>query len=220
MTREQIVEKIIDNTAVAVVRLADPEKFLRVAEAVYKGGVVSIEITMTIPNALSVLEKAVKEFGGQMLFGVGSVLSAGIVRSAIDSGAQYVVSPVFKPEIIHAAHSGDIPAMPGAFTPTEILTASEEGADIVKVFPADVLGMAFFKGVKAPMPHLRLMPTGGVTLLNAGEWLKAGACAVGVGTALLDTKAINEGNYNLLTKNAAVLMDNINLYKQSLTGVK
>ena len=169
---------------------------------------------MTTPNALAVLEYCVKQFGDTMLFGIGSVLDAATAKSAIEAGAKYVVSPIFKKEIIVAAHKEDIPAMPGAFTPTEILTATEAGADIVKVFPADILGMAFFKGVKAPMPHLRMMPTGGVTLTNAGDWLKAGACAVGVGSALLDNQAIAENNFSLLTENAKTLMQSIKSYKE------
>ncbi len=120
-----------------------------------------------------------------------------------------MVSPVFKPEIIQTAHEYDLPAMPGAFSPTEILLAHEAGADIVKVFPADVGGMAFFKAVLAPMPQLRLMPTGGVSLTNAGEWLKAGACAVGVGSALLDKRAIAEEKYWVITENAKVLNQSI-----------
>lgn len=209
MSREAIVQKLIDGGAVAVVRMSDSNKLIKAAEAILKGGVSAIEITMTTPNALRVIETATKELGSDVQIGVGSVLDAETARQAIDAGATYVVSPVFKPEIIHIAHNYDLPAMPGAFTPTEILTAHEEGADIVKVFPADVTGMAFFKAVLAPIPHLRLMPTGGVSLANAGEWLKAGACAVGVGSALLDNKAIAEENYSILTENARILKQSI-----------
>ena len=214
MSRESVVNKLVENGAVAVIRLGDSNKLVKVAEAVYKGGVISIEITMTTPNALGVLEYCVKEFGDTMLFGIGSVLDAATAKAAIEAGAKYVVSPIFKKEIIDEAHKHDIPAMPGAFTPTEIITATEAGADIVKVFPADVLGMAFFKGVKAPMPHLKMMPTGGVSLTNAGDWLKAGACAVGVGSALLDNKAIAENNFDLLTENAKTLMQSIQSFRE------
>ncbi len=209
MKREEIVGKIIEGGAVAVVRLKDPYKLIKVAEAIYRGGVLGLEITMTVPNAIKVIAEASREIGSYMNVGVGSVLNAETARKAIDAGARYVVSPIYKKEIIDAAHESDVPAMPGAFTPTEIQTAYESGADIVKVFPADVVGMAFFKGVLAPMPHLKLMPTGGVTLTNAGDWLKAGACAVGVGTALLDKKAIEAENYKALTENAIILMESI-----------
>ena len=207
--RQERVQRIVDSGVVAVIRMADADKLIRVVEAVLAGGISGIEITMTVPDALSVLEKVAREMGDQAEVGVGSVLNAETARRAIDAGAQYVVSPIFKPEIIEAAHAQDIPAMPGAFTPTEVQLAHEAGADIVKVFPANIVGMAFFKAIKAPMPHLKLMPTGGVTLTNAGDWLRAGACAVGVGSALLDKAAIASGNYARLTENARILRQSI-----------
>ncbi len=216
MSREEIVKRIIDAGAVAVIRLQDPNRLIKVAEAIYNGGVSGIEITMTVPNAIKVIAEASREIGSYMNVGVGTVLNAETAQKAIDAGAKYVVSPIYKKEIIEAAHRNDVPAMPGAFTPTEIQTAHENGADIVKVFPADVVGMAFFRGVLAPMPHLKLMPTGGVTLTNAGEWLKAGACAVGVGTALLDKKAIAAEDYKTLTENAKILMESIIRAKQEM----
>lgn len=216
MSRIETVKKIIDSKAVAVVRLTDSSKLIKVAEAIYKGGVSAIEITMTVPNAIKMIEEANKEIGSYMNIGVGSVLNAETAQKAIDAGAKYVVSPIFKKEIVETAKKNDVAVMPGAFTPTEIQTAFEAGADVVKVFPADVVGMAFFKGVLAPMPHLKLMPTGGVTLTNAGDWLKAGACAVGVGTALLDKKAIANENYSLLTENAKILIESINIAKTEL----
>jgi 2-dehydro-3-deoxyphosphogluconate aldolase/(4S)-4-hydroxy-2-oxoglutarate aldolase len=205
---------ILDNKAVAVIRMKDSNNFIKVAEAIYKGGVKSIEITMTVPGALKIIEEASKTIGNYINIGVGSVLNKQTAGEAINAGAQYIVSPIFKPEIIQEAKKHDIAVMPGAFSPTEILAAFEAGADVVKVFPADIVGMAFFKGVLAPMPHLKLMPTGGVSLTNAGEWLKIGACAVGVGSALLDKKAIEEENYTLLTKNAEKLMESINKAKE------
>ena len=216
MKRQEIVDTLIKASAVAVVRLTDPTKLIKVAEAIYAGGVSAIEITMTVPNAVKMIEEASKQIGSYMQIGVGSVLDSDTAQKAIDAGAKYVVSPIFKKEIIETAHKNNIPAMPGAFTPTEIQTAYEAGADIVKVFPADVVGMAFFKGVLAPMPHLKLMPTGGVSLTNAGDWLKAGACAVGVGTALLDKKAIASEDYKTLTANAKILMESINKAKAEI----
>ncbi len=209
MNAIETIKKIIDNKVVAVVRLADASKLINVSEAIYKGGVISIEITMTVPNAIEMIKEANKEIGYYMNIGVGSVLDAETAKKAIDAGAMYVVSPIFKKEIVEIAKKNDVAVMPGAFTPTEIKSAFESGADIVKVFPADVVGMSFFKSVLAPMPHLKLMPTGGVTLANAVEWLNAGACAVGVGTALLDKKAIETNNYIQLTENARVLMESI-----------
>jgi 2-dehydro-3-deoxyphosphogluconate aldolase/(4S)-4-hydroxy-2-oxoglutarate aldolase len=208
------VKSLIECGAVAVIRLSDAGKLIEVAEAIYEGGVSGIEITMTVPDAIKVIGQASKELGSYMNIGVGSVLNSETAQKAIDAGAKYVVSPIFKKEIIDTAHKNGVPAMPGAFTPTEIQSAYEAGADIIKVFPADVVGMAFFKGILAPMPYLKLMPTGGVSLTNAGEWLEAGACAVGVGSALLNKKAIVESNYAVLTNNARILMESISKARQ------
>jgi 2-dehydro-3-deoxyphosphogluconate aldolase/(4S)-4-hydroxy-2-oxoglutarate aldolase len=209
MNREKIVEEIVKRKAVAVLRIKEPGKLKKVIEALYAGGMSVAEITMTVPNAIQLIEKMSNELDKNIIIGVGSVLNSNIAEDAINAGAKYVVSPIFKKEIIDIAHKYNVPAMPGCFTPTEIQTAFEAGADIIKIFPADVLGMDFFKGILAPMPHLKLMPTGGVTLTNAGEWLKAGACAVGVGSALLDKEAIEKENYSKLTENAKIIMDNI-----------
>jgi 2-dehydro-3-deoxyphosphogluconate aldolase / (4S)-4-hydroxy-2-oxoglutarate aldolase len=209
MYRNEIVQKIIDKGAVAVVRLKNGSKFNNVVEALIKGGLHCIELTMTVPDSFRVMENAVKEFGDSIIIGMGTVLTADDTINAINSGARYIVSPVLKLSIINTAHENDTAVMPGCFTPTEILSAWEAGADIVKVFPADVLGMNFFKAVKAPLPQLKLMPTGGVTPSNAGEWLKAGACAVGIGTSLLDKDAIANGNYEVLTAKAGILMQSI-----------
>jgi 2-dehydro-3-deoxyphosphogluconate aldolase/(4S)-4-hydroxy-2-oxoglutarate aldolase len=209
MKKEEILAELTRLGAVAVIRMSDTEKLKRVSEAIHKGGVSALEITMTTPNALSVIENLSNSMGDDIIVGVGSVLDPQTAISAINAGAQFVVSPVFKLEIVETVKKLGIPVMPGAFTPTEIQTAYENGADIVKVFPADIVGMTFFKSVLAPMPHLKLMPTGGVTLTNAGDWLKAGACAVGVGTALLEKKAIEENNFIKLTENAKLLVKSI-----------
>ncbi|NIR47912.1 bifunctional 4-hydroxy-2-oxoglutarate aldolase/2-dehydro-3-deoxy-phosphogluconate aldolase [candidate division KSB1 bacterium] len=218
MSRSEIVNRIIEEGVVAVIRMADSRKLMNVASAIQKGGISIIEITMTTPNALKVIETVSQELVDVVLVGVGSVLNEDVANQAMDAGAKYVVSPIFKPEIIEAAHRRDIPAMPGAFTPTEIQLAHERGADIIKVFPADIVGMNFFKGVKAPMPHVRLMPTGGVTLTNGGDWIKAGACAVGVGSALLDKQAIADDNYVLLTQNARTLRQSVLEGQNTVTG--
>lgn len=203
------LEIILENKAVAVIRMSDPSKLIKVAEAIYKGGVKSIEITMTVPDALVIIEKASRTIGDYMNIGVGSVLNKQTASNAISAGAKYVVSPIFNLEVLNEVKKHNIPFMPGAFSPTEIFTAFEKGADIVKVFPADIVGMSFFKGILAPMPHLKLMPTGGVSLTNAGDWIKSGALAVGVGSALLDKKAIEMENYDQLTENAKILMESI-----------
>jgi 2-dehydro-3-deoxyphosphogluconate aldolase/(4S)-4-hydroxy-2-oxoglutarate aldolase len=210
MNREKILQEILKRKAIAVLRVKEEEKLQRVIEAIYTGGVSVIEITMTVPNAIQLIEQMNEKLDKNIIIGVGSVLNSKTAEDAIEAGAKYVVSPIFKKEIIETAHKFDVPAMPGCFTPSEIQTAFECGADIVKVFPADVVGMEFFKAILAPMPHLKLMPTGGVSLTNAGDWLKAGACAVGIGSALLDSKAIQEGNFSKLTENAKIIMKSIN----------
>ena len=209
MTREKIVEEIFKRKVIAVLRVKDEKKLQNVIEAIYAGGVSVAEITMTVPNAIELIKQMSECLDRNIIIGVGSVLNSKTAEDAIKAGAKYVVSPVFKKEIIETAHKFDVPVMPGCFTPTEIHSAFEIGADIVKVFPADVVGMEFFKAVLAPMPHLKLMPTGGVSLTNAGDWLKAGACAVGIGSALLDNKAIQLNNYSKLTDNAKIIMKSI-----------
>ena len=209
MKKEEILKELSRLGAVAVIRMSDSEKLKKVSEAIHKGGVSALEITMTTPNALAVIENLSRSMGDEILVGVGSVLDSLTAISAINAGAQFVVSPIYKQEIVETVKKLGIPVMPGAFTPTEIQTAYVNGADIVKVFPADIVGMSFFKSVLAPMPHLKLMPTGGVTLTNAGDWLKAGAIAVGVGTALLEKKAIDENNFAKLTENAKLLVKSI-----------
>jgi 2-dehydro-3-deoxyphosphogluconate aldolase/(4S)-4-hydroxy-2-oxoglutarate aldolase len=211
--RSQRTARLLDAGAAAVIRLDDARTLRHVIAALHAGGVIAIEITMTVPDALRLLRETADAIGTDLpddvLLGVGSVLDADTVHAAVEAGAQFVVSPIFKPEIIEAAHAHDAPALPGAFTPTEVQTATEAGADVVKVFPASLLGMKFIKAVRAPMPHLKLMPTGGVTPENAGDWLRAGAVAVGVGSALVDKQAIAEARFDVLTEKARTLTASI-----------
>ena len=201
-TREDVVRWIERDRAVAVVRTDEPDKLVEIAQALQVGGVVCFEITMTVPNAIEGIRAVTESMRGSVLVGAGSVTDVKTARAAIEAGARYVVSPVFKPEVIEACHALDAAAMPGCFTPTEILHAHESGADVVKVFPAGSLGPGFIRGVLAPLPHLKLMPTGGVSLDNATEWLRAGAVAVGAGSALVETEAIASGDWARLTQNA------------------
>ena len=209
MNREQALAYIEKHKAVAVLRLPESELFVPVAEALYRGGVRILEITMTMSDAIALINKAVSILPDDMLIGVGSVLDAETAQKSIDAGASFIVSPVIKKEIIDKANIFQIPVLAGAFTPTEIQTAWELGSDIVKVFPANILGMDFFKAVKAPMPHLKLMPTGGVNLTNGNEWIQAGACAVGVGSALVPGSALKEKDFAAIEKNARILIENL-----------
>ena len=188
---------------VAVIRMQDVERLRAVIDALAEGGVRAVEVTMTVPGATALIRGLSSTLPGDMLLGAGTVLDPQTAEEVIDAGASFVVSPVFRPAIIDACHRHDVPAIPGCFSPTEILTASESGADIVKVFPATALGPGFLSDVRGPLPDVKLMPTGGVTLDNAGDWIRAGAVAVGVGTALLERAAIAAGTYTKLRDNAA-----------------
>jgi len=187
---------------VAVIRLKDPGKVRAVVDALAAGGVRALEVTMTVPRAVDLIRELTPTMPDGFLLGAGTVTDARTAHAVVDAGASYVVSPVFRLEVIAACHERDVPAIPGCLTPTEILTAHEAGADIIKVFPATALGPQYIRDVRAPLPQVKLMPTGGVTLDNAGEWIRAGAVAVGVGSALVDTRAIEDGRLDVLTANA------------------
>jgi 2-dehydro-3-deoxyphosphogluconate aldolase/(4S)-4-hydroxy-2-oxoglutarate aldolase len=200
--RAAIVQRIEAAGVVAVIRLADGSALRAVADALAAGGVRALEVTMTVPRAAALIAELARSLPEDFIVGAGTVLDAATAREVIDAGAQFVVSPVFRPAVIEACHARDVAAMPGCFTPTEILDAWETGADIVKVFPATALGPGFFSDIRGPLPQVRLMPTGGVTRENAGDWIRAGAVAIGVGTALVDRRAVAEGRFDLITGTA------------------
>lgn len=208
-TRERVVARVSALGVVAVVRMKDTLRAVRTVEAIHAGGVSAIEVTVTTPGALDLITQLSRELGDEVLVGVGSVLDVETAGRAVDAGARYVVSPVFDAGVVAEARRLGVPAMPGAFTPTEVLRAYRSGADVVKVFPSEVLGPAFIKGVLAPMPFLRLMPTGGVTPDNVGTWIRAGAVAVGVGGALMDPKLIAAGDFAGITALARRLADGV-----------
>jgi 2-dehydro-3-deoxyphosphogluconate aldolase / (4S)-4-hydroxy-2-oxoglutarate aldolase len=209
MTRAATTRALEAAGVVAVIRLADPGKLRDVIGALAAGGLRALEITMTVPGAVDLIRQIAASLPSGFLLGAGTVTDAETAAAVIDAGATYVVSPVFRPAVIDACHRRDVPALPGCFTPTEILAAWEAGADIVKVFPATALGPTYFKDVRGPMPQVKLMPTGGVTLDNAGDWIRAGAVAVGVGSALLDSAAIASGRFEVLTANAERIVANV-----------
>ncbi len=203
MDRASAVERLCRTGVIAIVRAKNSDQLIDVAKALLAGGVDCIEITMTTPNALAVIADCRKTLGDKAFIGVGSVLNAKVAREALAAGAQYVISPIFKKEVIDAAHEGGAPCIPGAFTPTEILQATEAGADAVKVFPAGQFGPQYFKDILAPMPHLKLTPTGGVDLNTAASWIVAGAVALGVGSALVTKDALAKGDFAQIQKLAA-----------------
>ena len=201
-THESELKRLLSCGVIAVLRLPSIEPLVEVAAALIAGGVTSIELTMTTPNALEGIARLTRDFGSKAMIGVGTVLDAQTCRKAIEAGAQYVVSPGFD-EAVHAATkaNGKL-SLPGAMTPTEILRAWSAGADVVKVFPSTALGPSYFKDVLAPLPHVRLMPTGGVDAKNVGDWLRAGAVCVGAGSNLVSKDAVAKKDWAAITASA------------------
>ena len=208
-SRAAVTAQIEALGVVAVIRLKDPGKLRAVVDAIAEGGVRALEVTMTVPGAVELIRVLARGLPPGFLLGAGTVTDATTARAVIDAGASFVVGPVFRPEVIAACHERDVPVMPGCFSPTEILAAHDAGADIVKLFPATMLGPQFIKDVRAPLPQVKLMPTGGVTLDNAGDWIRAGAVAVGLGSALLDAAAIDGGRFEVITANARRVVANV-----------
>ena len=209
VARASIVRAIEASGVVAIIRMSDAARLSQVVDALTKGGVQALEITMTVPGAVDAIRSVASSLPEGLLLGAGTVLDADTAHLVIDAGARFVVAPVFDPETIRACHERDVPVMPGCFTPTEMLRAWQLGADVIKVFPATSLGPGYLKDVRAPLPQLKLMPTGGVTPANAGEWITAGAVAVGIGSALVDGKAVAAGNYEQIETAAMLAIQNI-----------
>jgi 2-dehydro-3-deoxyphosphogluconate aldolase / (4S)-4-hydroxy-2-oxoglutarate aldolase len=207
--RKDVVTAIERAGIVAVIRLKDPAVLAGVVDALVAGGVHMLEITMTVPGAVELIRALGPTLPQGFLIGAGTVTDSATARDVIDAGAAFVVSPVLRTDVIAVCHRHGVPALPGCFSPTEILTAWEAGADIVKVFPATALGPGYFKDVRGPLPDVKLMPTGGVSIENVGDWIRAGAVAVGVGGALLDAAAIAAGNFSVITANATRIVANV-----------
>lgn len=184
----KLVEQITENGIVAVIRGASPENIVSIAKALKKGGVKTLEITVETPKVLSLIESVSAELGDEVIVGAGTVLDPETARAAIMAGARFIFSPTVNPETIKMAKRYGIVSIPGALTPTEILTAYENGADIIKVFPANVFGPGYIKDIHGPMPHIPLMPTGGLDVDNVGAYINNGAVAAGIGSSLVNTK--------------------------------
>ncbi len=198
MSRETNLQRVLTGGLVAVVRAPDPTHLVEVIAALAEGGVSVAEVTLTVPGALDVIRAAKQKLGDRVLLGAGTVLDPETARAALLAGAEFIVAPTLNFDVIRLCKRYDKLVFPGAFTPTEILAAWEAGADIVKVFPAEVLGSAYFKAMRGPLPQIRLMPTGGVDLNTAGEFLRAGACCLGVGSQMVDPKAVAREDYEFL----------------------
>jgi 2-dehydro-3-deoxyphosphogluconate aldolase/(4S)-4-hydroxy-2-oxoglutarate aldolase len=202
-SKQEVIAKLVQPGLVAVVRARSAEQVVPLAHALLRGGIRAIEVTMTTPNAFMAIRAASHQLPAEALVGVGTVLDAKTCREAIAAGAQFVVSPITRAEIVTAAHEFDKPVMLGAFTPTEAQTAYEAGSDFVKLFPADILGPAYIKAVRAPLPHLKFVPTGGVTLSSIAEFFKAGCPAVGIGSALISSAILEKSDWTELERLAA-----------------
>jgi 2-dehydro-3-deoxyphosphogluconate aldolase/(4S)-4-hydroxy-2-oxoglutarate aldolase len=203
----EIISRLTNPGIIAVVRTDKSEQVPFICEALLAGGVIALEITFTVPNALETIREASRRFGSQALIGAGTVLNATACRDAIAAGAEFLVSPITKLEIVEAAHEADKPVMLGAYTPTEAQTAHEAGSDFIKVFPADKLGPSYIKAMRAPLPHLKIVPTGGVDLNTAADFLRAGCAALGVGGSLLTAEILKTDNWPELTRLAQAFVE-------------
>jgi 2-dehydro-3-deoxyphosphogluconate aldolase/(4S)-4-hydroxy-2-oxoglutarate aldolase len=207
MTKKEILAFITEVGIVPVVRTSSAESAIQAVEAIYNGGVRAAEITMTVPGAVRALEQVAARFGDKIVLGAGTVLDAETARICMLAGAEFIVTPALRRATIEMARRYSKVICPGALTPTEVLTAWEAGADIVKVFPCgNVGGAKYIKSLRAPFPHIEMIPTGGVNLDTAGDFLKAGACAVAVGAELVDTKSIQEGRYDRIEEKARLYL--------------
>jgi 2-dehydro-3-deoxyphosphogluconate aldolase/(4S)-4-hydroxy-2-oxoglutarate aldolase len=204
MNKTDVIKQIREIGIIPVVRATTTEEAMRAIDAIREGGISVLEITMTVPNAFSVIEQVTARFGSDALVGAGTVLDAEDAKSCIASGAQFIVSPALNLDTIAYCREQDVTVMPGALTPTEVVQAWNAGADFVKIFPAGAVGgPSYLKALKAPLPQIELVPTGGVSLKTAADFIKAGAAALGVGTDLVDVKAES----SLITERAKQFID-------------
>jgi len=216
MSHQSVLDAIEASGVVAVIRMKEADRLLKVIDAVRRGGVQCIEITMTVPGAVGIIAELTQSVPENVFVGAGTVTDAETARAVIDSGAKFVVGPVLSLDVLEACRARDVAGIPGCFTPTEIHAAHKAGAEIIKLFPATSIGPKYIKDLLGPFPHLKLMPTGGVTIDNVGEWIRAGAVAVGIGSDLLDKKAISEERYDVLSGRARQMVQNILDARQSI----
>lgn len=208
-TKEQLMQAILEAGVIAVIRAPSAELLLPIAEALLAGGVSAIEVTMSTPKAIRGIEMLADRLGDRAVVGVGTVLDASTCRDAIAAGAEFVLSPNFDEEVVATTRRYGKISVPGAFTPTEILRAWTAGADIVKIFPSTALGPGYIKDLLAPLPQLKLSPTGGVDAKNAGDWIKAGAVCVGAGSSLVSKDAMARQDWGAITANAKAFIEAI-----------
>lgn len=201
-SKQDILTALTKPGIIAVVRALSAEQVLPLTEALLAGGIRAVEVTMTTPNALEAIAQAAKEFEREAIIGVGTVLNAETARKAIAAGAEFVVSPITRVDIAKAAMELERPVMLGAFTPTEAQVVHESGADFVKLFPAEVFGVGYIRAIRAPLPHLKIVPTGGVTVENIAEFFEVGCAAVGVGSSLISREILQKNDWRELARRA------------------
>lgn len=216
MSRHEDLGRVLNGGIVAVIRSTSGEQLVEVARALYEGGVDVLEVTFTVPRALEIISAVRKSLGDKILLGAGTVLDPETARAAFLAGAEFLVAPTVNLDVIKLGNRYDKLVMPGAFTPTEILTAWEAGAQVIKVFPADIGGPAYLKTLHGPLPQVRLLPTGGVNLTTLPDFLKAGACAVGLGGALVEPKAVQNGDMVRIT---SLSQQYVELVKKTRAGM-
>ena len=217
MSREANLQRVLNTGIVSIIRAKSGEQLVNVAKALYEGGIDVIEVTFTVPGVLDIIAAVKKELGDRILLGAGTVLDTETARAAILAGAEFIVTPTVNPDVIKLCNRYSKVIMPGGFTPTEILTAWDAGADIVKVFPADIGGPSLLKAIAGPLPQVRLLPTGGVTLETLPSFIKAGACAVGLGSALVEAKAVETGD---MARIRSLAEQYVSLLKKSRESLK
>jgi 2-dehydro-3-deoxyphosphogluconate aldolase/(4S)-4-hydroxy-2-oxoglutarate aldolase len=218
MNKTDVLQRIRDIGLIPVVRAESADLAMRAVEAIKAGGVGVLEVTMTVPGAIGVIKQLAAAFGDEALIGAGTVLDPETARACIQAGAQFIVSPALNEETIAFCRDNDVAVFPGALTPTEVVRAWNAGADAVKVFPAGAVGGAsYLKALKAPLPQIELIPTGGVSLQTAADFIKAGAMALGVGADLVDLKALREGNEGLITERARQFLEIVREARASST---
>ncbi len=216
-SKEKALGRIREVGLVPIVRAPSAEDAMLAAEAIVAGNIGILEITMTIPHAIRLMEKVADKFGDKLLLGAGTILDTETARAALLAGAEFIVTPALNIDVIELARRYSKPIMPGALTPTEVLTAWQSGADIVKVFPCGLVGGAkYIKALKGPFPQIELIPTGGVNLETAPDFIKAGAAAVAVGSELIDLKSLREGKFDGITANARLYLEAVRSARASM----
>ena len=218
MSRHENLQRVLDSGIVAIIRASSGEQLVDVATALYEGGIDVIEVTFTVPGVLDIISAVNQKLGDKILLGAGTVLDPESARAALLAGAEFIVAPSVNLDVIQLCNRYGKMILPGALTPTEVVTAWEAGADIVKVFPADIGGPSYLKSLHGPLPQVRLLPTGGVNLDTLASFMKAGACAVGLGSALVEKQAVDNGNFDRIRDLAEQYVELVRTTREEMAG--